>query len=161
MTSLLRKFLFMKGNRERDFTPQIIIFCCENSAYRAADMAGTLQFPFPDGIKIISLPCAGRLEEIHVLHALEEGADGVMVFGCLKDSCRFLDGDIRAKKKIDLIKENLLEIGIEKERVVFFNISPNMGVRFAELVTELNQKIIELGPFFKKLERSKKEGGIN
>ncbi len=138
----------MKENKKNDFTPQIIIFCCENSAYRAADMAGTLHLSLPEGVKIISLPCAGRVEEMHVLDAFEKGADGVMVLGCLNDSCKFLDGDSRAQKKIDYLKETLSDIGIEKSRVEFFNISPNMGARFAELVVEMNQKIKELGPLF-------------
>ncbi|MDD4343775.1 MAG: hydrogenase iron-sulfur subunit [Eubacteriales bacterium] len=136
----------MKGNKKNDFTPKITIFCCENSAYRAADMAGTLGLIIPEGVKIISLPCAGRLEEVHVLNALEEGADGVMVLGCLKDSCKFLNGDARTKKKIDFLKETLSDIGIEKSRVDFFNISPNMGVKFSELVVEMNEKLIEMGP---------------
>ncbi|MDD3427318.1 MAG: hydrogenase iron-sulfur subunit [Caldisericia bacterium] len=139
----------MDVDKNNEFTPQIIIFCCENSAYRAADMAGTLRLPYPEGIRIISFPCAGRIEEIHILYALERGADGVIVLGCLKDSCKFIDGDVRAKKKVAYIKKILSEIGVEEDRVAFFNISPNMGAKFVELIAEMNKKVKELGPLFK------------
>jgi len=147
----------MDLKKKNDFIPKIIVLCCENSAYRAADMAGTLKLSFPESIKIISFPCIGRVEEIHILHALENGADGVMVMGCLEDSCKFLDGDGRTKKKIIYLKKILSEIGIEDARVEFHNIAPNMGTKFVELVTEMNKKIKELGPLFKKDNISKEE----
>jgi len=140
----------MSLRNEKEFIPQIVVLCCENSAYRAADMAATLGLSYPEVIKIISFPCIGRVEEIHILHALENGADGVMVMGCLEGSCKFLDGDGRTKKKIIYLKKNLSEIGIGDARVEFHNIAPNMGAKFVELVTEMNKKIKELGPLFKK-----------
>lgn len=140
----------MDLKKKNDFIPKIIVLCCENSAYRAADMAGTLKLSFLETIKIVSFPCIGRVEEIHILHALENSADGVMVLGCLKDSCKFIDGDVRTKKKIIYLKKSLSEIGIEDARVEFHNIAPNMGAKFVELVTKMNKKIKELGPLFKK-----------
>jgi coenzyme F420-reducing hydrogenase delta subunit len=61
--------------------PQIVAFCCEHCAYAAADLAGGLRMQYPPAIKIIMLPCTGRLDPIIILHALEDGADGVMVAG--------------------------------------------------------------------------------
>jgi coenzyme F420-reducing hydrogenase delta subunit len=113
-------------------------------------MAGTLKLSFPESIKIISFPCIGRVEEIHILHALENGADGVILMGCLEDSCKFLDGNIRAQKKVIYLKELLSEIGVEDSRIEFFNIAPNMGAKFVELVSEMNEKIKDLGPLFEK-----------
>lgn len=139
----------MNYKKKNDFIPKIIVLCCENSAYRAADMAGTLKLSFPESIKIISFPCIGRVEEIHILHALENGADGVMVMGCLEDSCKFLDGNIRAKKKVIYLKELLSEIGVADSRIEFFNISPNMGIKFVEFITKMNEEIKQLGPLLK------------
>jgi len=142
----------MSLNNKNEFIPQIIVLCCENSAYRAADMAATLGLSYPEGIRIVSFSCIGRVEESHILHALENGADGVMVLGCLEGSCKFLDGDVRAKKKVIYLKKTLSEIGIDDARVEFHNISPNMGAKFVELVTEMNKKIKQLGPLFQKRE---------
>jgi coenzyme F420-reducing hydrogenase delta subunit len=141
----------MDSNNKNEFIPQIIVLCCENSAYQAADMAATLGLSYPEVIRIVSFPCIGRVEESHILHALENGADGVMVLGCLEDSCKFIDGDVRAKKKVIYLKEILLEIGIENIRVEFHHISPNMGSKFVELVTKMNENIKKLGPLFKKM----------
>jgi F420-non-reducing hydrogenase iron-sulfur subunit len=60
---------------------QIVAYACEHCAYNAADLAGGLRMQYPPTIKIILLPCTGRLDVIMVLHALEEGADGIMVAG--------------------------------------------------------------------------------
>lgn len=60
---------------------QILAFCCEHCAYAAADLAGALRMQYPPAIKIVMLPCTGRLDPLLVLHSFEEGADGVMVAG--------------------------------------------------------------------------------
>jgi len=64
-----------------DFEPQIVAFCCHYCAYAAADLAGSLRVQYPPNVKVVRLPCTGKLDTIHVLKAFEEGADGVMVAG--------------------------------------------------------------------------------
>ncbi len=63
------------------FEPQIVAFCCHYCAYAAADLAGSLRLQYPTNLKVIRLPCTGKLDILHVLTAFEEGADGVMVAG--------------------------------------------------------------------------------
>lgn len=60
---------------------QIITYACEHCAYAAADLAGGLRLAYPPAIKIVKLPCTGKLDALMVLHAFEQGADGVMVAG--------------------------------------------------------------------------------
>ncbi len=64
-----------------EFEPEIVGFCCHYCAYAAADLAGSLRLQYPTNIKIIRLPCTGKLDALHVLKAFEQGADGVMVAG--------------------------------------------------------------------------------
>jgi F420-non-reducing hydrogenase iron-sulfur subunit len=64
-----------------EFEPQIVAFCCHYCAYAAADLAGSLRVQYPANIKIVRLPCTGKLDILHVLKAFEAGADGVMVAG--------------------------------------------------------------------------------
>lgn len=59
----------------------IIAYCCEHCAYAAADLAGGLRIQYPAEVKIVLLPCTGKIDELIVLRALEEGADGIMVAG--------------------------------------------------------------------------------
>jgi F420-non-reducing hydrogenase iron-sulfur subunit len=60
---------------------EIVAFCCHYCAYAAADLAGSMRLEYPQAIKIIELPCSGKLDVLYVLHAFEDGADGVMVAG--------------------------------------------------------------------------------
>ena len=129
-----------------DFTPAIVAFCCENSAYRAADLAGSKKEGYPPNIKICRLPCSGKLEVIHILKAFEEGADGVFVFACHPDSCRFLTGNVRAGKRIAYVHGLLEKIGIERERVELFHLSELEWASFLEMVRQGNERIKGLGP---------------
>jgi coenzyme F420-reducing hydrogenase delta subunit len=63
------------------FSYQILAYSCEHCAYAAADLAGGLRLQYPPEIKIIQLPCTGKLDILMVLEAIENGADGVMVAG--------------------------------------------------------------------------------
>ena len=64
-----------------DFNPQIVAFACHYCAYAAADLAGSMRLEYPSNIKIIELPCTGKLDVLYALRAFEDGADGVMVAG--------------------------------------------------------------------------------
>lgn len=63
------------------FEPEILAFCCQHCAYAAADLAGSLRLQYPPNVKVLIVPCSGRVEVVQMLHALEKGADGVMVAG--------------------------------------------------------------------------------
>lgn len=64
-----------------EFEPQILAFCCHYCAYAAADLTGSMRLSYPPNIKIIRLPCSGKLDALYVLRAFERGADGVLVAG--------------------------------------------------------------------------------
>jgi len=135
------------------FEPQIIAFCCNYCAYAAADMAGSARLKYEPNVKIIRLPCSGKVDTLHMLHAFEAGADGVYVAGCLEGTCHFMEGNIRAKKKVAYAKKLLEEIGLESERLEMYNMSAAMGGEFAKVANEMTEKIKELGPNPVKTER--------
>ena len=64
-----------------NFKPEIVAFCCHYCAYAAADLAGSMRLEYPTSIKVVELPCSGKLDVQYVLRAFEDGADGVMVAG--------------------------------------------------------------------------------
>ena len=64
-----------------DFNPEIIAFCCHYCAYAAADLAGSMRLDYPASIKVVEMPCTGKVDPIYILQALEDGADGVLVAG--------------------------------------------------------------------------------
>ena len=129
-----------------DFEPEIIVFACHYCAYAAADLAGSMRLQYPSNIRMIKLPCTGKLEVIHLLRAIEAGADGVYAAGCLEGECHYLKGNLWARKRVNHVKELLVELGIEPERVEIFNMSSAMGAKFAEIATDFTQRIKELGP---------------
>ena len=105
-----------------------------------------MRLSYPADIKIIQVPCTGRVDILHLLNAIEDGADGVYVAGCLEGECHYISGNLKAKKKVAYVKKTLTEIGIEPERVEMFNLSSAQGARFAEIAREMTDRIRQLGP---------------
>jgi len=105
-----------------------------------------MRLSYPSNVKIIQLPCTGRIDIIHLLNAVENGADGVYVAGCLEGECHFVQGNLKARKKVEYVKRTLTELGIEPERVEMFNLSSAQGARFAEIAREMVDRIRQLGP---------------
>lgn len=128
------------------FEPVIVAFCCHYCAYTAADMAGSMRLRYPPNVKIIRVPCSGKVDAIHIMKALEKGADGVIVAGCLEGDCHFKNGNIRAAHRVDSVRKILEDIGMGGDRVEMFTMSAGMGERFALVATEFTEKIRKLGP---------------
>jgi len=105
-----------------------------------------MRLSYPADIKIIQVPCTGRVDILHLLNAVEDGADGVYVAGCLEGECHYISGNLKARKKVAYVKKTLTEIGIEPERVEMFNLSSAQGARFAEIAREMTDRIRRLGP---------------
>ena len=129
-----------------NFDPKIIAFCCDQSGYPAADMAGTLKLKLPKNTEIVRVPCAGRIETIYLLKALEKGADGVLVFACYEGNCQFLRGNLRAKHRLSYAQRMLEKIGLEKERIEIFPLATNSGVKLAEALRRKAEELKKMGP---------------
>jgi F420-non-reducing hydrogenase iron-sulfur subunit len=130
----------------QSFEPIIVAFCCHYCAYTAADMAGSMRLTYPPNVKIVRVPCSGKVDAIHIMKALEKGADGVLVAGCLEGDCHFKNGNVKALQRITHLKHFLEEIGIEADRVKMVTMSAGMGSRFARIATDFTNKMRELGP---------------
>lgn len=133
-------------NNTSTYEPQIIAFCCMHCAYAAADLAGSSRLAYPPSLKIVALPCTGRTETGHILKTFEDGADGVLVAGCLEGRCHYQSGNLYAKQRVNHVAELLRQIGLNSERVRMINISAGMGAKFAELANEFAEVITTLGP---------------
>jgi len=129
-----------------DFEPLIVAFCCHYCAYTAADMAGSERMSYPPNVTIIRVPCAGKVDAIHIMKAFEKGADGVYVAGCLAGDCHFKNGNTRAARRVAYVKQLLDEIGVGADRLDMFYMSAGMGDRFAAVAAEMTDRIKKLGP---------------
>ena len=129
-----------------NFEPKIVAFCCHYCAYASADLAGSMRLQYPSGVRIIRTPCTGRLEVEYFLKALENGADGVLIAGCLEGGCHFIEGNLFAKKRVNATRAMLEECGIEKERLRMVNVSAAGAVNLVEIIHNLVNEIKQLGP---------------
>ena len=132
--------------QEDSFEPRIIAFCCANSAYKAADVAGMMRCSYPHNVDIVRVPCSGKVDIQYILKAFEEGAHGVLVLACYEDGCKYLTGNIRAQKRVAYAKQLLEEIGIQGERVRMEYMTSTMGTEFAHIAREMTENIRSLGP---------------
>jgi coenzyme F420-reducing hydrogenase delta subunit len=131
-----------------DFEPKIVAFCCNFCAFAAADLAGAMRLQYSPNVRIVKLPCTGKVDALYLLKAFEDGIDAAFVAGCLEGECHYLTGNLRARKRVSYVKRLLAEVGIEPERVDMFNLSSAMGGRFAEIVEEMTARAKELGPTY-------------
>ncbi|MBW2058192.1 MAG: hydrogenase iron-sulfur subunit [Deltaproteobacteria bacterium] len=128
------------------FVPRIVAFCCDRSGYRAADMAGGLGISVPETIEVVRVPCAGRVDALHILRALESGADGVLIVACHRGNCRSLTGDLAVRARTEHVHEIMERIGLKRERLELCNLSVQDGPKFAETVRRKFEYLKELGP---------------
>jgi len=105
-----------------------------------------MRLQYPSGIRIICLPCTGKVDLIHLLRAFEKGADGVYVVGCMEGSCQFTTGNLRARKRVEQARTLLEAIGVGGDRVHMFNLASSEAPRFVEIAEEMTRKILALGP---------------
>ncbi|GAB4469507.1 MAG: hydrogenase iron-sulfur subunit [Anaerolineales bacterium] len=139
---------------------QIVAFCCQYCAYAAADLAGGLRLQYPPQVKIIQIPCTGKMDVLYALQAFEQGADAVMVAGCMPGDCHFLEGNYNAIRRVERVKTLLKEIGIEPERIKMFHISSSMASQFVAAVQEMLHTAEKLGANPLRLNSRKKDAEI-
>jgi coenzyme F420-reducing hydrogenase delta subunit len=134
------------GEPQGDWQPQIIAFCCNYCAYAAADLAGSRRMQYPTNVRIVRLPCTGKLEMEHILAAFEKGIDGILVAGCLEGGCHFQEGNLRARRRTDKVREMLDQIGVGRERLLMVNFSAAMAPTFVQRVNQIIETVRALGP---------------
>jgi coenzyme F420-reducing hydrogenase delta subunit len=115
-----------------------------------------MRLQYPTNIKIICLPCTGKVDLIHIMRAFEKGADGVYVAGCLEGTCQFNTGNVRARKRVEQAQKILEKIGIGGERVQMYNLSSSEAPQFVRIAEEMTERIMALGPNPIKIARKKK-----
>jgi len=130
-----------------DFEPQIVGFLCRWCSYPGADLAGSGRIAYPPALRVIRVPCSGRVDPLFVLKAFQGGADGVMVLGCHPGDCHYLEGNYHARRRYALMHRLLEYVGIERERLLVEWVSAAEGRRFAGMVAEFTAQVQAMGPW--------------
>ena len=133
-------------NASKGWEPKIIAFLCNWCSYAGADLAGTSRLQYPPNIRVIRVPCSGRINPVYIIKALMEGADGVMVSGCHPGDCHYLSGNLFARRRFVVLKKLLSTCGIDPDRVQFTWVSASEGGRFAEVITQVTENVKKIGP---------------
>ncbi len=121
--------------------PKIIAFCCRSCGYAAADDAGLKKIYYKPNIFIVRVPCTGRIDTNFIIKSFELGFDGVMVVGCRKGACRYIDGIEKVEKKANLLKKIMHPKYSNRLKIEHFNAVE--GIKFAESVNNFYQQLIE------------------
>jgi coenzyme F420-reducing hydrogenase delta subunit len=129
-----------------DYEPKILGFLCNWCSYAGADLAGTSRIHYPPNIRIIRVPCSGRVDPLLVVKAFERGADGVLVSGCHPGDCHYVQGNYYARRRFAVLRDLLDFIGIEGDRLRLEWVSAAEGQRFAQIVSDFTKRLKELGP---------------
>jgi heterodisulfide reductase subunit A len=141
--------LFQPGEHidvEGGFKPVILCFACQWCSYAAADLAGVSRIQYPPNVRILRVPCSGRVDVLHVLKAFQRGADGVVITGCLIGDCHYIDGNVKAKERVDVMKKSMNSLGIDPKRLEIGFASSSEGQKFATMMTDFVKQIERLGP---------------
>ena len=129
---------------DRDRT--IVAFCCRECAYAAADASANARTPLPPTVRLVLMPCTGRVSPLHLLSALAGGADGVMVAGCLLGQCHYREGNFNAIDRVTFVQRLLASVGVEPERARMFTVSAGEPPKFVAAVREMDRVISGLPP---------------
>jgi F420-non-reducing hydrogenase iron-sulfur subunit len=138
---------YMAENLEnKEWEPKIIAIVCNWCTYAGADLAGISRIQYPPNVRIIRVPCTGRINPFYIVKALQEGADGVLVSGCHPGECHYISGNLVARRKFAMLKSFLNYIGVEGDRTMFAWVSASEGDRFAQVIKGVTARVKALGP---------------
>jgi coenzyme F420-reducing hydrogenase delta subunit len=129
-----------------DWQPKIVAFLCNWCSYAGADLAGVSRIQYPPNIRVVRIPCSGRVNPLFVLKSLENGFDGVLVSGCHPGDCHYISGNYVARRKFAVLKTALEFLGVEPGRVHFSWVSAGEGEKFAQVVGRVTDEVKKLGP---------------
>ncbi len=133
-------------DREDQWEPRIVAFCCNWCSYAGADLAGTSRIQYPPNARIIRVNCTGRIDVEFILAALDMGADGVLVSGCHPGDCHYTSGNLKLRARWALMKNAIEQAGVDSGRVRLQWASASEAQKFADGVTTLTEQVRELGP---------------
>ncbi|MCC8194935.1 MAG: hydrogenase iron-sulfur subunit [Deltaproteobacteria bacterium] len=125
---------------------RIIGFLCNWCSYGGADTAGVGRFLQPTDLRIIRVPCSGRINPLFIIKALLNGADGVLVSGCHPRDCHYAEGNFYARRRLEMCKNLLPTVGIDPARFEYTWVSASEGQRWQQVVTKFTEQIHALPP---------------
>jgi F420-non-reducing hydrogenase iron-sulfur subunit len=135
------------GAQPATFEPHVTAFVCNWCTYTGADLAGTSRLQMAPNVRIIRLPCTGRIDPLFIIKAFERGADAVIVSGCHPADCHYTAGNYHARRRFALFEDLITYMGIDPRRVTFSWVSASEGAKWRDVVDAATANAQALGPF--------------
>ena len=130
----------------RRWEPRIVAFLCNWCSYVGADLAGTTRITYPASVRIIRVPCSGRIDPVFIVRSFQRGADGVLLSGCHPGDCHYTKGNYYARRRMLMLRSLLELTGIDPQRLQMSWVSASEGHKWAHVVTDVTEQIARLGP---------------
>jgi F420-non-reducing hydrogenase iron-sulfur subunit len=118
----------------------LVIHCAQGGA-EALHRMRQLGYRLPASVRTFEMACSGRVSEPLLMEALQDGADGILVVGCRREACQYLDGNCRAEKKVARVKELLSNAGIERKTVQMHFAAPDEGAALYRAVRGFSETV--------------------
>ncbi|MES9858966.1 MAG: hydrogenase iron-sulfur subunit [Sedimenticola sp.] len=135
-----------KKIERRNFEPKILGFVCKWCTYSGADLAGTSRMDYSPNVRMVRLPCSGRIDPQFLIKAFEQGADGVIVSGCHPGDCHYNEGNYYARRRNLAFRELLEFNGVDIDRLEFSWISAAEAIKWTKVIDKFTDRVRELGP---------------
>ena len=129
-----------------EYNPKILAILCNWCSYAGADLAGSSRMHYPPNIRIIRVPCSGRIDPMFVLKGFQRGFDGVMVLGCHPGDCHYAEGNYKALRRFEMLKRLASQMGIEPQRLRLEWISASEGDKVRTVINDMVEQVRALGP---------------
>ena len=130
----------------KEYEPRIVAFLCNWCTYTAADLAGSSRLSYPKNVKIIRVMCSVTVDSMYVLKAFIQGADGVFIGGCWPGDCHYINGNLKARRRMAMVQELLGRFGIEEDRFWLRWVAASDGIMFQKYSKEMTENLAKLGP---------------
>ncbi len=138
-----------------EWRPTLLAYLCNWCSYAGANLAGASRMQYDAAVRVVRVPCSGRVDPLMIYKAFERGVDGVLVGGCHLGDCHYAEGNYACQGRMALVRSLLAAAGIEQSRFRLEWISASEGQIFRDVVDEMSAELRELGPF--RLEKEKEE----
>jgi len=135
-----------RTSESAEWEPKILAFLCNWCSYAGADLAGIGRIQYPPNIRIVRVPCSGRVNPLFLIKCLQRGIDGILVSGCHPGECHYVSGNLVARRRFAVLNDLLEYIGIEPGRLNFSWVSASEGEKFSKVVAEVVREVKALGP---------------
>ncbi len=136
----------MAEPKTEKWQPIIVAFLCNWCSYAGADLTGSSRISYPPNVRVLRVPCSGRVDPLFILKALRLGLDGILISGCHPGDCHYTAGNYNARRKFAILSRLLEYVGIDPRRVQFSWVSASEGDKFAKVVTGVVTDVKALGP---------------